>query len=130
MWKACKTIFKSGVVMFGVGALLALVAGPVAEALGAAHLVDANIIKAAHETPVVWTGAFFGAFGVIQSVVSPLYDAIVGETSESKSAPEHMRVQQPERTVELAPEMDGRTTSFVMRLEAERAANAQSRALH
>jgi len=75
-------IAKAGALMFAVGVLLALAAPVIANGIGV-ELLGKLAFEHAIATPVLWTGAFFGAFGAIHAAVTPLFDKVLGaETAE------------------------------------------------
>ncbi len=90
MKKLLGNIIKNGAIMFAVGMLLGLAAPPLAQLLGASLIGDAAFAHAV-ATPVLWTGAFFGAFGAIHAAVQPLYehffDKKTSPAAESKEKP-------------------------------------------
>lgn len=88
-----KKIFKAGALFFAVGVALALIAPPLATLLGPALLGEAAVAHAV-ATPVLWTGAFFGAFGAIDTALRPLFDTMFGD-------------DKPQATMQAAPKVDG-----------------------
>lgn len=83
-----KKVFKSGALFFAVGIALALVAPVLATALGPALLGDAAVAQAV-ATPVMWTGAFFGTFGAINTVLTPVFDRLFGDKTPASSHCSH-----------------------------------------
>lgn len=133
-----KNIIKNGVIMFAVGAALALISGPMANLLGGA--IDADTLKHATNTNVLWTGAFFGAFGAIHSAVGPAMEWAFGGKEKDGHHKEHHKekehgksaepaleqaksVEKPSITIRFqpdAPELEEQTTKHRDRYKAER----------
>lgn len=80
-----KNILKNGALFFAVGVALALIAPPVATFLGAGILGEAAVAHAV-ATPVLWTGAFFGLFGAIDTALRPAFDKIFGDKPKDAEA--------------------------------------------
>ena len=74
---------KAGALFFAVGVVLALAAPLAAGVLGADILGQAAFERAL-ETPVMWTGVFFGMFGAIESVARPMFNKVFGKISRLK----------------------------------------------
>ena len=77
-----KKILKNGALLFAVGVALALIAPPLAQVLGPGILGEAAVATAV-ATPVLWTGAFFGVFGAINTALQPVFDKLFGEDKTS-----------------------------------------------
>ncbi len=82
--KIFKDAVKHTLILGAVGALLALAAPVMATAIGPAILGEAAFAHAM-ATPVIWTAAFFGAFGGINAVVAPVVKKMLGEREESRA---------------------------------------------
>lgn len=126
MWNTIKEVAKNGLIMFTVGVALALIAPPLANMIGADAL-GAKAYQHAIETPMLWTGAFFGAFGAIHAAVAPAFQAIFGDKKEAASEPILSKTKEPERapqiniTVQPAPAAPSRENiSYREIVEAQR----------
>jgi len=124
-WK----IAKAGAVMFTVGILLAAAAPLIAGALGEGLLGTAAFTHAM-ATPVLWTGAFFGAFGAIHAAVAPLVDRLDGtaQRTEAAQAKIDAHINAPSREPGLGPELEVVTNYHRQNEEARRAAVAATSA--
>ncbi len=80
-----KKIAKAGALFFAVGVALALIAPPLASALGAGVIGEAALATAI-ATPVIWTGAFFGAFGAINTAMEPVFNKLFGDDKKMAEA--------------------------------------------
>lgn len=81
-----KNVLKNGAIMFAVGLLLAVAAPAIAELVGEAALGEAAFAHATN-TPLLWTGLFFGAFGAIHAAVAPALDWAFGQEKPKETAP-------------------------------------------
>lgn len=92
-----KEVAKNGLIMFAVGALLALAAPPLAQLIGP-QLLGETAFTHALATPVLWTGTFFGAFGAIHAAVAPIGNFLFGDKpkEEAKAPPARESSQAPQ----------------------------------
>lgn len=99
---------KAGAIMFGVGVLLALAAPLIADVL--APLLTDAVYAHAVSTPVLWTGAFFGAFGAIHSVVVGAVERMDGTAAKTEAAQAkidaHLAEASRAPSIDLAPERE------------------------
>jgi hypothetical protein len=84
-----RKIAKSSLVMFTVGALLALAAPPLAVLAG----IDPGMLGPT--TNMLWSGAFFGAFGGIRAALAPAMDWVFGDKEPSGAQRAASPVQTP-----------------------------------
>lgn len=120
-----KKILKNGALFFAVGVALALAAPPVATFLGAGILGEAALAHAV-ATPVLWTGAFFGMFGAIDTALRPMFDRLFGDkdapaadTAKKAEAPQGAR--QVNITI-VSPAQSIETHKYRTTIKAERVA--------
>lgn len=119
-----KNIAKATAVMGIVGLVLAAISLPMAHVLGAGVLGDVAMAAAEHSgATILWTGAFFGAFGGIHAAVAPAVDFVLGKAKGSVAA------TQPVKEAECCTKEcdmgmgspDINPVAFAKRIEAERA---------
>lgn len=79
-----RDVLKAGALFFAVGVALALVAPPLATLLGPSIIGEAAVAHAV-STPVIWTGAFFGAFGAIDAALRPLANKLFADKPAEQS---------------------------------------------
>lgn len=115
--KIAKDVIKNGAIMFAVGALLAVVAPTLGSWVG---LTD---IAGSHTANPAWMGAFFGAFGAIHAILTPLVTAIFGKDAEpaltAANEKQPQVVVQIKQETEIAPD---KAKSHAAALQNERAA--------
>ena len=70
--KIAKGVVKAGLVMFAVGAVLAVAAPAIGVAVGIAPTYAAAAAALGHTASALWLGSFFGAFGALKATVDPL----------------------------------------------------------
>ncbi|MDX1974727.1 MAG: hypothetical protein SFT92_03530 [Rickettsiales bacterium] len=87
-------IAKSAAVLFCVGSLLALAAGPIAGLLGESVIGATGMgLAATMSKSVLWTGIYFGTLGALRAAVEPIMDKLfcsnhAATTPSARSAPE------------------------------------------
>ncbi len=129
-----KKVVKGGVVLGIVGVLLALAAPALATMIGEATL-GPTVFAQAMETPVIWTGVFFGAFGAINAAVEPMMDWAFGADKHTIAAVAPVKVAVDEHShsvalqnTQLQPNIDisvdMNAANYTQMVEAQRAANA------
>jgi len=87
-----KNVAKNGIIMFGVGALLALAAPMIGSLAGFSELPAMTLSS-------MWTGAYFAGFGMLSALITPVIDHAFGESpaqANSEPAP-----QKPQIVIQL-----------------------------
>ena len=92
-------VVKTAALFFVVGALLAVVAPPLADLIR--PLIGEAAYAHAVTTPVLWTGAFFSAFGAIDAALRPAFDWAFGDSPKAQVAEPSVKEAQP--TLQIAP---------------------------
>ena len=81
-----KNVIKNTFLLGIVGILLGAAAGPLASMMGPSIIGSAGMTAAAHSAgTILWTGAFFGAFGGIHAALAPAMDWALGSKKEQIS---------------------------------------------
>jgi hypothetical protein len=71
------SIIKSALVMFAVGAMLAVAAPPLAVAMGLAETTAIAAGSMAFNSSPLWLGTFFAGFGALSAAVTPAINRCV-----------------------------------------------------
>jgi hypothetical protein len=129
MGKYLKSIAKATVLMFAVGALLAMAAPHVAVMAGLAATA-AEAVTTLHIADPLWLGLFFGAFGGIHAAATPVIDLAFGDTKKGAAT-----VKTEEKTqvkYELSPDLSqaqAPTVSHCRYVETQREQGSQQQIL-
>ena len=95
--KFAKNVVKGAVAAFVVGAVLALLAPPIAS------MVGVSLAEIGISSNPLWLGAFFGAWGGLAAAAAPVMDYIFGDTKHEEEKVQH-KPQASTLTIELSPE--------------------------
>lgn len=131
MKETFKNVIKNGLTMFAVGIALGLAAPLIAEVLVGTGMLTAAAAAAVVPHSVLWSGAFFGAFGAIHAAVAPALEYVFSPSSP----PPHPHAttpnascceQAPVIVANVAADMDIRPPLHTQKLDAERASGTHS----
>lgn len=118
-----RDMLKAGALFFAVGIALALVAPPLATLLGPSIIGEAALAHAV-ATPVIWTGAFFGAFGAIDAGLRPLVNKLFGDQPAQELLKNKDESKQVNVTIVQTPQQSQEqvlvTANHRQNIEAER----------
>lgn len=124
--------------MFTVGMLLSLALPPVTVALGFAPSTAAAATMLGLNAQPLWLGGFVASFGVIQSLIAPLFDKADGTAAKVAAAQAKIdahlaeAAREPSRSPDLSPEREIIASNYRKQEEDRRVAAgaAASPSLH
>jgi hypothetical protein len=126
MKKLLKNIVKGAVIMFAVGAALALAAPYLAAATGIAPSVAEAVTTLGANANPLWLGSFFGAFGAISAAVTPVCNYIFDGKERREAAQAAKEETKPVIMVVTQKTSEPVTAAFRDAVKASREQNSSS----